>query len=276
MRLIKDHIRMSVNSLHGAARPGRAARPIPVKQGLPALGDVDKTSFQERLYRELKHSIMRGAFRPGQVITIQELADAFGTSAMPARSALSRLVAEHALVVLQNRSVAVPTLTAESFRDLLWVRQTVEGAAARQAAEHVTAAEVAALDKASRRIGGMIQPLRLAPYLAANQEFHFGIYRASRSETVLRVIEGLWLRAGPYLNLLQHAGELQIGNHRHEEAVAALKLRDGDRIEAAIRNDLEDAAKAILRLVQDVEDGRDAGREGAAAPVQAVPVKEEH
>ncbi len=41
-----------------------------------------------------------------------------------------------------------------------------------------------------------------ARYVPANRDFHFTIYRAAGSDTLLSIIELLWLQIGPYFNLL--------------------------------------------------------------------------
>ena len=69
---------------------------------------IDKATINFIVYSELRSSLMLGKIKPGASLRIQELADQFGTSHMPVREALRRLVSEQALEVLSNRSVAVP------------------------------------------------------------------------------------------------------------------------------------------------------------------------
>src|SRR5690606_26080621 len=80
-------------------------------------GLVKRSSYQRRenslVYRELRNAIMSGAIMPGTTVTIRALAKALGTSQMPAREALRRLVAEHALEMLPNRTVKLPVVTGE-------------------------------------------------------------------------------------------------------------------------------------------------------------------
>ena len=77
---------------------------------------------------------MRGGFAPGQKLKIAELANAFGTSAMPVREALNRLAAERAIECMPNRSVRVPSLMKSSLQDLMETRFAVEGLAVARAA----------------------------------------------------------------------------------------------------------------------------------------------
>jgi DNA-binding GntR family transcriptional regulator len=83
----------------------------------PALriSKLERETLHDRAYLEVKKAIMSGAIRPGATITIRAMAAALGTSPMPVREALSRRVAERALVMLPTRSVTVPLMTAEQF-----------------------------------------------------------------------------------------------------------------------------------------------------------------
>ena len=84
----------------------------------PTFAPVDRETMQDRVYVELRQALMRGHFAPGETLIVRALSDQFGTSHMPVRDALSRLVAEQALEVLPSRSVAVPVLSRERCQDI--------------------------------------------------------------------------------------------------------------------------------------------------------------
>src|ERR1700749_1516812 len=99
---------------------------------------VERETVQEQIYVALREKLMRGGFEPGQGLKIAELAEAFGTSAMPVREALNRLTAERGLEARPNRTVHVPTLTTERLKDLKEARFAVEGLAVSRAASNMT------------------------------------------------------------------------------------------------------------------------------------------
>src|SRR5580704_5329620 len=109
------------------------------------LARIARETVQERVYSALRDQLMRGGFEPGQGLKIAELADAFGTSAMPVREALNRLTAERALEAMPNRTVRVPTLTRERLGDLREARLAVEGLAVERAASRISAEILASL-----------------------------------------------------------------------------------------------------------------------------------
>src|SRR5277367_2149370 len=107
---------------------------------------VPRNTLQDHVYRQLCELILNGEIAPGQLVTIQALADAFGVSAMPVREALQRLTAARALTVISGRSIGIPPLTRERLADLRRVRLEVESLAAVWATPYIGAAELAELE----------------------------------------------------------------------------------------------------------------------------------
>src|ERR1700675_4125088 len=103
------------------------------------LARIARETVQERVYCALRDQLMRGGFEPGQKLKIAELAEAFGTSAMPVRDALNRLTVERALETLPSRSVRVPALSRRALQDLRETRYAVEGLAIARAAPNMSA-----------------------------------------------------------------------------------------------------------------------------------------
>jgi DNA-binding GntR family transcriptional regulator len=106
---------------------------------------IARETVQERVYCTLRDQLMRGGFEPGQKLKIAELAEAFGTSAMPVREALNRLAVERALETLPSRTVRVPALSKATLQDLRETRFAVEGLAIERAASNMTAGSLATL-----------------------------------------------------------------------------------------------------------------------------------
>ena len=68
-------------------------------------------NLQEQPYQRIREGLLEGRFQPGERLKIRDLAAAWGTSPMPVRAALQRLVAEGALEGEPQRSVRVHAVT---------------------------------------------------------------------------------------------------------------------------------------------------------------------
>lgn len=207
--------------------------------------------LRERAYRRIKKAIMTGTFKPGEIITIRGAAEGLGTSATPVREALRQLVAERALEIRSNRSVAVPVMTAEKYRELVEIRSALEGMAAEKAARRITAAQVERLKRLNREMAAAVERGEVRKYLAYNEEFHFTVYRAARSPVLLSVVEPLWLQMGPFLNHLFSAVRPSGTFYKdHADAVEALSRRDGEAAGQALRNDVRSSTPHLELYVQ--------------------------
>jgi DNA-binding GntR family transcriptional regulator len=200
------------------------------------------------IYHQLRDALMNGDFLPGQRLVVRELADRFKTSPMPVREALRRLVSDEALYDHPNRGVEVPEATVEIISDLVRVRCSVEGAAAEWAATTITAEEIAQAEHINWCMKQCVSSQSgYADYLALNRQFHFLVYRASRSLVLQPVIERLWLRAGPWLNIMRQDTTLGLGLDHHAEVLMALRKGDGLSARRAIVADFSDASDIMLR-----------------------------
>lgn len=212
-----------------------------------------RSTVQDVVYRQLRHALMTGRFDPGQTLTISSLAESFGTSHMPVREALRRLAAENALEIAANGSARIPAVSLERLDDLCRARVALESLAADLAMSHISAAEIGQLKALILEHEIMARRGSVVEMLGKNQEFHFLLYKASRSDVLIQLIETLWLRFGPYMRTLtlhvepilkSESGET-FTTHHHE-ALVALKAGDSFALRQAIIADIT-ATQDLLR-----------------------------
>lgn len=217
-----------------------------------ARDDEGAATLGERVRVVLSERLIAGEYSPGSKLSLRKLADTLGVSMTPVREAINRLVADRAVEVTPNRAVRVPTMTVSQFRELTQLRIDIEGMAAFRAAglrHDSDIPEMEAFEAAFREEGRKKKP-DLAKVVAANQRLHFAIYRATRSPMLVEIISGLWLKAGPILNLdMRSSPERLASSHAlglHAAAVAAIARRDGEAARAAIAADIQNACEFII------------------------------
>lgn len=205
---------------------------------------VEGGNLHERIYRQLRWAIMAGHHLPGEVLTLRSLAAALGTSIIPVRDAVLRLIAERALVRV-GRNIRLPLMTFEEFRDVLRFREALEGEAVMLAAERATQIEIQGIRAANMRLLKVQKQGNLQAILDANQQFHFKLYESAHNELLQTMIETLWMQIGPHLGLLlrNNAGGsvAAIDLTAHRELIAAIEARDGVAARTALIADLEDS-----------------------------------
>ena len=232
-----------------------------MKTGL-GLEPIDFQSMQDQVYEQLRAVLMRGGFEPGQKISGRMVGKALGTSEMPARAALGRLLAERALVQNSNGTYAVPVATRRRFKEVMELSELLEGHATYQACDRIDDLALEELRHSSDGLTRALNENNLESYLNFNQKLKFGIYRYCSSEILRSHIELLWLQCGPFLRHLSVDPSHARAESFCEEAVAALFAKDASRARAAISRDIRSGLEFLLvhgRFADDL-DGADVGR----------------
>ena len=143
-------------------------RNTPTARSVSSLPRADNLS--ERIYTDLRARLQRCAIRPDERLVDVELAAAYGTSRMPAREALMRLVAEGFLVGT-TRGFTVPTLSLQDIRDIFGVRRLLEPEAAADAARHIDATAARELEAAIRQARSAVASGDSEQMILANMSF---------------------------------------------------------------------------------------------------------
>lgn len=216
---------------------------------LSQVARIPRETLQDRVYRQITDLILDGEIAPGELVTIQGLADAFGTSAMPVREALKRLASASVLTVVSGRSIGIPPLSAERLSDLRRVRREIEPLAASWAIGRATPADLAMLESLLVQMEEAISSGDVKAFLHGNRAFHFGIYQIAGSSTLDAIIETLWLQISPYFHLLYDSGNYPVANREHRAMLEALKHGDGDKLTASIRCDIDLAYDVLVALL---------------------------
>lgn len=230
--LFHDDFEPLVPSMSAADAPAKASK---------------RGEILDRALEKISRGLMRGAFAPGQVLSIRSLAAALGTSPMPVREALKHLIASSVLEALPNRSARVPRLTEEDLRELNQVRIAIEGMAATAACANATPELIDRLSAINDRLVAAIAEGDLRLCLVANQAFHFTLYAASRSRFLMPLIEALWLRCGPtlYYSLLSPDTPWDASNHA--VMLSALRENRPERMREAIERDINTTMFHVLQ-----------------------------
>lgn len=210
--------------------------------------EMQPKTLRDEAYLRVRQGLMQGMFVPGQKITLRSLAAGLGTSHTPVREALRRLISEGAIEGAANRSVRVPLMTRTKMTEIREIRVALEGLAAANAAQRISAAEIAHLRTVSLEIMAARDRGDVATDMARIEEFHVSLYRASAMPTLFKMIENLWLQTGPYMNLLfPHYVRTKSADWR-ARLCNALESRDSCLARQIIEEDIRSALTYFINL----------------------------
>ena len=242
-------------SVAGVAAPkARVRRKRSIKLAAKA-AKSKRGTLQSRVHHALARGLMSGMFTPGEAVSLRTLAARLGTSAMPVREAVSRLIAEGALVMLPNRSVIIPRMSRERFIELSRARQRLEGMLAEIGCRNARKADIDTLVRINEDLRQAIAAADTRTAMIGNMDFHFAFYALSRSQVVLPLIETLWRQAGPFVALSAQMPNVRWTQRHHGRLLAALRAGNARAARQAVEDDIEDTLQQLLKKA-DFADGR--------------------
>jgi DNA-binding GntR family transcriptional regulator len=211
-------------------------------------------SLTARVHAELRAELMHGRLQPGQRLKIRDLARAMGVSETPVREAVMQLVREGALELRHAAAIRVARLDLSGYLELRQIRLRLEGLAAEEAARRATTAAVAALEAEHALLVAAEAAQTWQAAIEANFRFHHGLWRLAAMPHLLAILEGIWLRNGPLLNLLYpDAMPSYAGRHRHLDILDGLRARDAEHTRVAVHADLIEGGRGLLRRLEALE-----------------------
>ena len=236
---------------HPPARAGVRTRPAGRKAGSALADAVDgiEASQTVKAQLRLRELILGGDLVAGDRVTELALVDRLGVSRTPVRAALLALQDEGLLEPLPGGGCAVKAFSEAQIRDAIEVRGTLEGLAARLAAERGVAPSL--LAQAAQTLA-RIDALLAAPaltersfsgYVDDNARFHALLASMADSEAVQRQTERAAAQpfASPSAFVMaatvgpQARDRLVVAQEQHHAVLEAIERREGARAEALMR-----------------------------------------
>lgn len=236
------------------ARVTRALKTSTPHADRSRLEPIERDTLWDRAYAALRSALLAGRYRPGDRIVLRQVADELGISLTPVRDAVNRLIAERVLErggVGQGGGAVVPMLSPDQFDQLMTVRASLEPTAVEVAARQATPQRLAPVAEALDAMKQAITAGDTDRYLQAHHQFHFGIYGLCDMPILQDIVESVWLRCGPTLNLALpqfKPGLKRLGHH--EATLAALREAQGSAAAAQVRADIESARADIRAILQ--------------------------
>lgn len=221
------------------------------------LKPVERVAANVQVYEQLRQALMSGQYAPGDVLSTRHIAEALNVSQTPIREAFHRLVAERALENRPNRTIGLPILAVGEFNDLTEIRIHLEGLAAEKAATLRSEAQCERLHALVHEMERAPAPTPSTPYLELNRQFHFLVYEASQSPSLVQLIDQLWLRVGPLLKWSSSQRDnITRSGEWHRHAVQAIVNGDAEGARRAIVRDISEAAEIVRVNLSALPEGR--------------------
>jgi DNA-binding GntR family transcriptional regulator len=193
--------------------------------------------------------ILEGRLAPGQQLVETALASEYGVSRTPIREALQLLVKDGLVSI--SGGLRVCELTLKEVRDLLQTTQVLQGLSCRLAVMRGTSVQLENLEAV------MVDMERAATsgdeiaWKAADQRLHVHISEMADNPSLSRMVRQMEFLIGRVRHLAIHLpGRMTESNVEHRRVVEAIKSRNADLAERAIRDHLAHVEELLLGILE--------------------------
>jgi DNA-binding GntR family transcriptional regulator len=210
---------------------------------------VAVNSLHDQAAQSVRELIFSGELPPGSFLEEAGLCERIGVSRTPLREALKVLVGEGLLRHEPRRGCFVAEISERDVQQIFPVIALLEGRAAYEATARAGAADMAALEVMHQRLQEHAQSGRISDYYEVNYAIH---------EAYITLADNRWLAQTigdlrKILRLARHQtlhvpGRLQQSLREHLAVFEALKRRDCDGADAAMRAHLQAQRDALADM----------------------------
>jgi DNA-binding GntR family transcriptional regulator len=202
-------------------------------------------------YLRLREEIVTGRLQPNERLIELDLSERLGVGRAAIRTALVRLESEGLVERERHRGAKVRLVDEREAVEILEARATLEGLAARHAAAHAGARDIAELRAI---LAGMRTRLDAGDLLGASDQnavLHRRILEISGHATAQRLISTLRSQLVRFqFRTILVPGRPERSFAEHTAIVDALEAGDGDAAEAAMRRHLSHVAETLTATAQ--------------------------
>lgn len=208
-------------------------------------------SLHDEVAAKLRDRIFAGDLAPGSFVDEPALCAELSISRTPLREALKVLTAEGLLRHEPRRGCFVSQITEQDLDEIFPVIALLEGRCAFEAASNATDADLAALEQLHVRLQRSASAKRFTEYYEANYAIHEAIIVLANNRWLAQVTGDLRkIVRLARMQQLRAPGRLEQSLSEHMTVYAALKARDAEGAEAAMRTHLTRQRVALRELAR--------------------------
>ncbi len=220
---------------------------------------ISKQSISEQVYEQLKNNLIDGTWKPGDKIPSEnELSEAFGTSRVTVRQALSKLAAlglietrlgegsfvcEVKPAMHMKEMMPYLYLSEDSVREVLHFRRLTEPGYAADAAEKLTKDDISRLKKTLHDMERYRDDIE--KYVDSDIEFHMLIARATGNTLVIQLNSIIQDLLKSNIKMISDRIGVENGLRYHQQLIEAFEKKDSGNARILMARHLEEASDKI-------------------------------
>lgn len=213
----------------------------------------ERKSLGQDVFDYLKQAIIEQDIAPGERLVESRIADMLGISRTPLREALHKLEREDWIEKIPSGGFQVKILTIEDIEETFGIRSVLEAYAARLAAQNHREKDLAPLEKKMAQYQRCLENNETDRLQEINTEFHDLLYALSQSPRLIKMINQLRAQISRFRQIILRQQTFALeSNEDHINMLAAIRERNGNRVEILVRDHILRGKAAVLnKLAQE-------------------------
>jgi DNA-binding GntR family transcriptional regulator len=212
----------------------------------------DTPLLAEQITEILTRFIIQRQLKEGQRLVESELQRKFGVSRGPIRESFRVLERNGLITIVPRKGTYVRKILRKDIEENFAVRAYLEGLAARLAIPNLTAEDIREMGFALSSMAEVLRDHDLESHLKYHSEFHEIIWRASKNDTLIGIIENLrfqanWFRFS-YLRTIPDS--FAYGLKIHQEILDLLVKKDTNRLETLMKEHILITLERFTRFLE--------------------------
>jgi DNA-binding GntR family transcriptional regulator len=234
-----------------------------------------KLSDLNGTYERLKLMILDGELASGEPLVERSLATRLNVSRTPIRETIIRLQNEGLVRTIEGKGAFVATYTIEDLIEIYHVREGLEPVAARLSCPHLPIERLLSFEKKLKAQAADPSARYTNPsaWNRVGRDFHNLFIKGCQNQRIIRIMEELHDQIELFRGLHRTISPNALSNssvEEHLEILHALKARDPERAEHAVRVHIQNGLRFRLEGLHRPTQAAAAGRASIAGSVALV------
>ena len=215
---------------------------------MPVEGNTNE-SLNDKVYQKIKNDIMHLVLKPGTAVSVQKLADTYGSSRTPVRESIVRLQQEGLVIIYPQARTNISKISFNRINEECFIRRSLEVSMVDSFIKNCGTLETDTLENINAIMRRAIKRGNTAEFLSTDSRFHRMMLEIAGQYLACDFIES----SNTHYNRLRFLSIMhgRFNNDdidEHEEIIETAKKRDSDGMKAAITKHLKEGKYQIREL----------------------------
>ena len=206
---------------------------------------------RQQAYEEVKASILESRRMPGTHCSERKLAEEYGVGRRVMREVLLMLASEGFITNLPGTGAFVRKYGLEEIHEQMYLREIIEGIAARFASQKINRLETKKLENLLKELEVAFEDKNMSELTRLDVAFHTNISKIAGNDVVQNLVaqgNGLKMMFGPKVPSMRLEAVKE-----HQETLNAIIDGDSEKAEACMRAHIRGASERVLAHLSKAE-----------------------